>query len=125
MDLPPETRRWTERFAKRTSPPPTMVQAANYAGARHWLRAVAAAGTLDADAVAAAMHRLPVRDFYHQDTPVQANGQVLDTLHVWRVKPSKAARHPWDFYEPIATIDGRDAFTPLTETGCSLVAGQG
>lgn len=119
-DLSPATRAWTERFAARTGMPPTMVQAADYAAALHWMRAAQAASTLDADAVAASMRRLPVKDFYHDDVPVQANGQVLDTMHVWRVKPRGQAAHKWDFYQPIARIDGHDAFMPLDQTGCAL-----
>lgn len=119
-DLTPQTRAWTARFASRTGMPPTMVQAANYSAALHWMRAVKAAGHLDGDAVAAMMHAMPVNDFYHHDTPVQSNGQVLLPMHVWRVKPSAKSTHKWDFYEPITEIPGKDAFTPLAETGCMI-----
>jgi len=119
-DLSPKTRAWTARFTQRMGLPPTMVQAANYTSAFHWMRAVKAAGTLDADAVARQMHQLPVNDFYHDDVPVRANGQLLDTMHVWRVKPSAQAKHEWDFYEPITTIPGNEAFMPMAETGCGL-----
>ncbi|HEY0184498.1 MAG TPA: ABC transporter substrate-binding protein [Rhodopila sp.] len=119
-DLTPKTRAWTERFARHMDLPPTMVQAADYAAALHWMRAAQAAGSVDADVVAAKMRAMPVSDFYHDGVPVQSNGQVLDAMHVWRVKPSAKATHKWDFYEPIGTIDGKDAFTPLDEAGCSL-----
>ena len=119
-DRTPKTRAWAERFAKRMNLPPTMTQAADYSAAMHWMRAVKAAGSLDADVVAAKMRAMPVNDFYHDDVPVQANGQVLDPMLVWRVKPSAQAKHKWDFYEPIATIPGKDSFIPLAETGCKL-----
>ncbi len=119
-DMTPATRAWTERFAKRMNLPPTMVQAANYSAVLHWMRAVQSAGTLDGDAVSAKMHAMPVNDFYHDNAPVQSNGLLLAPIHVWRVKPSAEAKHKWDFYQPIATIAGRDAFTPLAESGCKL-----
>jgi len=119
-DMSPATRAWTERFAKQVSLPPTMVQAANYSAALHWMRAVQAAATFEANAVAAKMRTMPVHDFYHDGVPVQANGQILDPMYVWRVKPGARAAHKWDFYEPIATIAGKDAFMPLDETGCVL-----
>jgi branched-chain amino acid transport system substrate-binding protein len=119
-DLTPATRAWTERFAKRMGLPPTMVQAADYSAALHWMRAAQAAKTFDADIVAAKMRAMPVNDFYHDNVPLRPNGQVMDPMHVWRVKPSAQAAHQWDFYEPIGTIDGKDAFTPLDETGCPL-----
>jgi branched-chain amino acid transport system substrate-binding protein len=115
-----KTRAWAERFVKRMNLPPTMTQAADYSAAMHWMRAVKAAGTLDADTVAAKMRAMPVNDFYHDNVPVQANGQVLDPMLVWRVKPSAEAKHKWDFYEPVATIPGKDSFIPLAETGCKL-----
>jgi branched-chain amino acid transport system substrate-binding protein len=120
-DLTPSTRAWTERFAKRMGQPPTMVQAADYSGALHWMRAAQMAATLDADAVAAKMRAMPVSDFYHDNVPIRPNGQVLDPMHVWRVKPRSAATHQWDFYQPVASIAGKDAYTPLDETGCKLV----
>lgn len=120
-DLTPKTRTWTERFANRMGLPPTMVQAADYSATMHWMRSAQAAKTVDADAVAAKMHEMPVNDFYHDNVPVRANGQVMDPMHVWRVKPAAKAAHKWDFYEPIGMIEGKDAFMPLNETGCSLV----
>lgn len=119
-DLTPKTRAWTERFAMRMGLPPTMVQAADYSAAMHWMRSVKAAGTLDAATVAAKMHAMPVNDFYHDNVPVQANGQVLDPMYVWRVKASAKATHKWDFYEAVSTISGNDSFIPLAETGCTL-----
>jgi branched-chain amino acid transport system substrate-binding protein len=119
-DLTPKTRAWTERFAKRMNLPPTMNQAADYTAAMHWMRAVKAAGSFDGDTVAAKMHAMPVNDFYHDDVPIQANGQCLDPMHVWRVKPTAQAKYKWDFYEPISTIDGKDSFIPMGESGCKL-----
>jgi branched-chain amino acid transport system substrate-binding protein len=97
-----------------------MVQAANYSAALHWMTAAKAVGTLEADAVAAKMRALPVTDFYNDQVLVQPNGQLQLPMHVWRVKPASRAAHKWDFYEPISTLAGKDAFTPLAESGCSL-----
>lgn len=119
-DLTPKTRAWTQRFAERTGQPPTMVQAADYSAALHWMRAAQATNSLDADTVAAKMRAMPVNDFYNDSVSIRADGQVLEPMHVWRVKPSAKSTHKWDFYEPIGTIDGKDAFMPLNETGCAL-----
>jgi branched-chain amino acid transport system substrate-binding protein len=120
-NLSDKTRAWTKRYVAAMGTPPTMLHAANYASIFHWLRAAKAANTLDADAVAAKMHAMPLEDFYHDNIPVQPNGQSLDTIHVWQVKPPAASRSRWDFYAPVATIAGKDAFMPLAETGCRLV----
>ena len=119
-DLTPETRAWTARFVQQMNQPPTMVQAANYSAALHWMNAAKAAGTLDADIVGAKMRAMPVNDFYNTGTPVQPNGQLQLPMHVWRVKPASKAAQRWDFYEPIGSLAGKDAFTPLAEAGCSM-----
>jgi branched-chain amino acid transport system substrate-binding protein len=119
-DLTPKTRAWSARFSQQMNLPPTMVQAANYSAALHWMGAVKAAGTLDGDAVAAKMRAMPVNDFYNDNTPVQPNGQLQLPMHVWRVKPASQATHKWDFYEAISTLPGKDSFTPLAESGCNL-----
>ena len=119
-DMTAETRAWTARFGRRMDAPPTMVQAANYSAALHWMKAARAAGTLDGDAVAARMRAMPVNDFYNEGTPVQPNGQLQLPMHVWRVKSASRAAHRWDFYEPIGALPGKDAFTPLGESGCTL-----
>jgi hypothetical protein len=41
-------------------------------------------------------------------------------MHVWRVKPTAKSTHKWDFYEPVGTIAGADAYIPVAESGCML-----
>ena len=96
-----------------------MVQAANYAAAYHWMRA-ADSGTLDGVVVAKKMQELPVNDFYHDNVPIARNGQLLETMHIWRVKPLGQAKGKFDSYEPLGSIPGNEAFVPLAETGCGL-----
>jgi len=119
-DFSPETRAWSARFSQKMNMPPTMVQAANYSAALHWMGAAKAVSTLDGDAVAAKMRATPVNDFYNDQVSVQPNGQLQLPMHIWRVKPESRAAHKWDFYELIGTVDGKDAFTPLAESGCNL-----
>lgn len=120
-DMTPKTRAWTQRFVKKMGQPPTMLQAADYSAAMHWMRAAKAANSLVGDVVAAKMRAMPVNDFYHDNVPIRPNNQVQDPMHVWRVKPASKAAHKWDFYEPVGKIDGKDAYVPLEATGCALV----
>jgi branched-chain amino acid transport system substrate-binding protein len=120
-DLNEKTRAWTKRFNQSIDKPPTMQRAGCYAAVLHYLKGVKAAGTLDADAVTAKMHAMPVNDFYNSDVRIDPNGCVRHTMYLWQVKSSKEAKHRWDFYKPIATIPGKDAFPDPASTGCSLV----
>ncbi len=59
-----ETRAWSKRFFAKHGRMPTMPQAAVYSAIRHYLTAIAAAGTDEAKAVLARMRAMPVNDFY-------------------------------------------------------------
>ena len=54
-----ETRAFARRFQEKMGRPPTMVQAGDYSAVNHYLKAVKAAGTTEATAVAAKMRELP------------------------------------------------------------------
>ena len=120
-DLTDKTRAWTKRYVAKMNAPPCMLHAGNYAAVTHWLKAVKAAGSLDGDAIAAKMHETPVNDFYHDNVHIEPNGRVEDTMYVWQVKPASESHYKWDFYKPVATMDGPDATMPPAETGCPLV----
>ena len=115
------TRAFGERFmARRRGQAPTMIQAGVYSGVMHYLKAVQAAGTDDADAVAAAMRKLPVDDFMSQNARIRADGQVLRNMYLVQVKTPAESKGPWDYEKVIATIAPEDAWRPLAEGGCEL-----
>ena len=58
-DLNDRTREFGERFFKRTGRMPNMIQAGTYSATLQYLKAVKAAGTKDADAVAKKLKELP------------------------------------------------------------------
>ncbi|HSU07128.1 MAG TPA: ABC transporter substrate-binding protein [Acetobacteraceae bacterium] len=120
-DLDQKTRDWTKRFNQSIDEPPTMQRAGCYAAVLHYLKAVKAVGTVDADAVAAKMRETPVNDFYNTNVRIDPNGCVRHTMYVWEVKPSSEAKHRWDYYKPVATMDGEHAFPPPAMFGCPLV----
>jgi branched-chain amino acid transport system substrate-binding protein len=121
-DQSPATRAWTERFAAKMGKPPTEYNAAAYAGVTHWLKAVKATNTLDADATAAKMHEVPINDFYNNDVRIMPNGCVPHTMYLWEVKPSSEAKHKWDVFKLISTVPTPNAYAPTGTFGCSLGA---
>jgi branched-chain amino acid transport system substrate-binding protein len=52
-DMDDETRAFARRFQEKMARPPTMVQAGDYSAVNHYLKAIKAAGTAEATAVAA------------------------------------------------------------------------
>ena len=121
-DLDDKTRAWSARWgAKMGGRVPGLLHAGSYCAATHWLKAVQAAGTTDAEAVVAKMKALPVNDFYNTDVKVREDGRVMHQMHLWQVKPVAESKSKFDYCKPLATIAPADAWRPLADGGCPLV----
>jgi branched-chain amino acid transport system substrate-binding protein len=123
-DLNDETRAWSTRFEAKIGHPPDWDPAMSYSAVYHYLKAVNAAGTRDADAVAAKMRELPVNDFTTKNGKVRVDGRVLRNLYLLQVKKPNEWKSTWDIYNVVATVPGEEAFRPLAAGGCPLVAPQ-
>jgi branched-chain amino acid transport system substrate-binding protein len=117
-----ETRSWSKRFFERHGRMPTMSQAAVYSAIRHYLGGIAAAGTDEAKAVMAKMRERPVNDFYVGNGRLREDGRLVHDMYFAQVKTPSESKGPWDYYKILATIPGDQAFRPLAEAGCPLVA---
>ena len=116
-----ETRAWSKRFFDRQGRMPTMPQAAIYSAIRHYLGAIAAAGTDEAKAVMAKMRETPVNDFYVKNGRLREDGRLIHDMYFAQVKTPSESKGVWDYYKVLATIPGDQAFRPLAEGGCPLV----
>ena len=114
-----QTRAWSKRFFDRHHAMPSMDQAATYSATRHYLQAVAAAGTTDTGAVVARMRAMPVKDFYAEGT-IRADGRLVHDMYLVRVKTPKESKSDWDFEQILQTVPGDQAFRPLAEAGCPV-----
>jgi branched-chain amino acid transport system substrate-binding protein len=84
----------------------------------HYLRAVRAAGTDEAKAVAAKMRELRVDDFFAKGGEVRADGRLIHDMYLVEVKAPEESRQGWDYYKVLSTIPGSQAFRPLVESKC-------
>ena len=117
----PETEAWSARYVAKMGKPPTEYNAAAYAAVYHWLKAAKAAGTVDADAVAAKMRETPVDDFYNKGVKIQANGCVPHAMYLWEVTAPAAGQKKWDVYKKLSTLPSPEAYPPPALFGCPLV----
>lgn len=124
-DMNDETRRWSERFFKRIGRMPSMIQAANYSATLHYLLAIAAAGTDDADTVMKKMRELPVNDFFAKDGKIRADGRMVHDMYLVQVKTPAESKRPWDYLNIKVVIPGDQAFRSLAQSVCSLVKNSG
>src|SRR3712207_9254068 len=83
---------------------PTQYQAGVYSGVRHWLKAVEAAGTDEATAVAAKMRELPGDDVFAKGGRVRADGRHVHDVHLVEGKKPEESKALWDLYRILATV---------------------
>jgi len=117
-----QSRAWSKRFFDRQGRMPTMAQASVYSAVRHYLAAIAAAGTDEAKAVMAKMREMPVNDFYVRNGHLREDGRLVHDMYFAQVKQPSDSSRPWDYYNILGTIPGDQAFRPLAESGCPLAA---
>jgi len=119
-DLNDATRAWAKRFYARTQRMPNDNQAVLYSSTRHYLEAVAKAGTDDALAVAQAMRDAPIHDVFTDDGHIREDGRVLYDRYLMRVKTQAESKYPWDYLAVVAKIPADQAFRPPGAGGCKL-----
>jgi branched-chain amino acid transport system substrate-binding protein len=120
-DRDDETREFSARFAERIGRPPHMGDAGDYSSTLHYLKAVEAAGTTDADAVMAKMREMPVNDFFAKDGIIREDGRMVHDMYVYQVKTPEESTGEWDVYKLVNVIPREEAFRPLSESTCPLV----
>ena len=120
-DQDDQTRAWSKRFEERVGHKPTAIQAGAYSEVSHYLKAVKAAGTKDADKVMAKMREIPINDFMTHNGKLRIDGRVERDMYLFEVKTPAESKGPNDLYKLIARIPGDQATRPLSEGGCPLV----
>jgi branched-chain amino acid transport system substrate-binding protein len=123
-DLNDGTRTFSKRFAEKMGGQmPTMNQAGTYAGLLHYLKAVAATKSKDAQTVMAWMKANPPDDPLFGKGTIRADGRKIHDMYLFEVKKPAESKGEWDLYKLLATIPGSEVFRPLNEGGCPFIKG--
>jgi branched-chain amino acid transport system substrate-binding protein len=120
-DLDDGSRKFAKRFWDKMGRPPSIVQAGVYSSVLHYLKAIAATNSDDADKVAAKMREMPVEDGFTHGAKIRADGRLLRDLYVTEVKKPEESKGPWDYWKIVATIPGNKAWRPADESECPLL----
>ena len=120
-DFNDETRAWSKRFFELHKRMPTMVQAGDYSSTMHYLKAVKAAGTDEAQAVMKKMKETPVNDFFAKNGKIREDGRHVHDFYLLQVKKPEESKHPWDYYFVRQVIPANDAVTPVAQSECPLL----
>jgi branched-chain amino acid transport system substrate-binding protein len=114
-----QSRAFAQRLLADTGRMPDAAHAAAYVAVRHYLRAVAVTGTLDAAAVNKDMRERPAY-FFGRSARLRLDGRLAIDLSLLRVKPAAAMQTEWDHYEAVGTIPQAAVYPALAATGCRL-----
>jgi branched-chain amino acid transport system substrate-binding protein len=124
-DLTPETRAFSKRFGEAFNGQIlNEAKSATYSAITHYLKAVAATGTDDGDAVMKQMKNTPINDFEMKDVSIRADGQVMRPLYIARIKTPAESKYTYDYYEITGTIPAAEAWRPASESVCDLLKSQ-
>ncbi len=100
---------------------PNMSQAGVYSATTHYLKAVAAVGTLDTAAVMNHMKDTPIDDFYATNGRIREDGRMVHDMYLVEAKKPSESKYAWDYYKILATIPCYKAFLPLAQSRCPLI----
>jgi len=120
-DRDDETRAWAKRFFERMKRMPHMGDAGDYSSTMHYLKAIQAAGTDDAQAVMRKMRELPINDFFAKNGRIREDGRMVHDMYVYEVKKPSESKGDWDYYKLREVIPGDQAFRSLKDSACPLV----
>ena len=120
-DMNDESRKFAQRFHQRVGSMPNMAHAGDYSSTLHYLKAVQAAGSDDADAVSAKMREMPINDMFAKGGRIRADGRMVHDMYLWEVKKPSESKYAWDYLKLVKTIPAAQAFMPLEQSTCYLV----
>jgi branched-chain amino acid transport system substrate-binding protein len=120
-NLNEETRAWSKRFYEKRKRMPTMNQAGIYSSVSHYLKAVKAAGTDEAQAVMAQMRAMPVNDMFAKNGRLREDGRMVHDMYLFQVKSPEESKEPWDYYKLVQIIPGDQAFQSLEQSRCPFI----
>jgi len=118
-NLNDKTREFGKRFFDKTKRMPTDIQAADYSATMNYLKAVQAAGTMDADKVMEKLKSTPIDDFYAKGV-IRPAGRFAHDMYLVQVKAPNESMKPWDYYKVVSKLSADEVWTTKAESKCAL-----
>ena len=116
------SRAFSRRFMEKSGGmPPSYTQAGVYSAVSHYLKAIKAIGTDDADKVSEQMRKTRINDFMTRDAWIREDGRIMRDMYLERVKSPEESKYPFDYFEILATIPANEAYRPLKDGGCPYI----
>lgn len=123
-DTNDNTRNFAQRFAANNNGRyPTMIHAGVYSSVMQYLKAARqVGGSGDGAKVVGEMKKTAFNDSLFGRTRILPNGRAIHDMYLAEVKKPSESKKPYDYYNIRAVIPAEEAFRPLQDSGCQLVA---
>lgn len=121
-DMDDDSRKFAQRFFKELGKMPTALQAGQYSAVLNYLRAVEKSGTDKTEDVMKTLREMPINDAFARNAKLRPDGKLVHDMYLVSVKSPQESKAPWDYYNIVKTVPGDQAFNPLSESKCPLVA---
>jgi branched-chain amino acid transport system substrate-binding protein len=118
-------RAWSKTFQERHSKKfmPNDMQAGVYGVLTHYFKAVAQRkDAADGAAVVQTMKGLPTDDPLFGKGTIRQDGRKLHPMYALQTKTPAESKGDWDYFKIVGSIPGEEAFRPLDQGNCPLVA---
>lgn len=116
-----KTREFSKRFEAKYGRPPTFTNAMNYEMATHYLKAVAAVGSTDADKVQAKMKEMPIEMINGDVSTIRADGRVARPMYTYEIKEASESKGDWDYLKLTGRVAPETLLLPAAESTCPLL----
>jgi branched-chain amino acid transport system substrate-binding protein len=93
-----------------------------YSAIMHYLKAIEATGTDNAEIVIAKMKATPINDFFAKNGRIRQDGRMVHDMYLMQVKSPTESKGPWDFYKLLTTVPSDQAFRPMEQGGCPFAS---
>jgi branched-chain amino acid transport system substrate-binding protein len=120
-DFDEQTRAWSRRFMAVHKAMPSFAQAADYSAITQYLKAIAAAGSDEPQAVMKQLRGSKLNDFFLRNAYLREDGRMVRDLYLAQVKKPSESKNEWDLVTIQRVLPGADAFLPLSKSECPLV----
>jgi branched-chain amino acid transport system substrate-binding protein len=115
------SRKFANAFKDKMGVMPGMVHAATYSAVLHYLKSIEAAGSDNAETVAAKMREMPVRDDFTQTGSVRVDGRMITDMYLVKVKSPEESKGEWDYFNILSTIPAEQTAAPLDKSTCPFI----
>jgi branched-chain amino acid transport system substrate-binding protein len=86
-----------------------------------YLKAVKSIKSTDPDLVMAELRKTKINDMFAKNGYIRADGLMVHSMYVMRVKTPAESKYPWDYYKVIKVMSGEEADGSQPDPSCTLV----